>query len=268
MPMSQRLRARPLHLAANIIFGALWFVGLMAVATAASADDNQDDIWSISRGGQLYDNWAASRDTEAPDVTHPAYPAAGKKKGRVTWRCKECHGWDAKGEDGAYGKGPHYTGIKGVRRVIGWQPDKIVAIIRDKTHAYTPQMIPSIAAEKIARFLSAGQIDMDQYIKRDSGEVLGNIDRGAAFYQSICRICHGYDGRRLDIEHESIALAAFGNPAFLGTMANKDPWQVLHKIRNGQPGVGMVALRVLSIQDQVDVLAYLQTLPVKPRRDK
>jgi hypothetical protein len=30
----------------------------------------------------------------------------------------------------------------------------------------------------------------------------------------------------------------------------------------------MVALRVLSIQDQVDVLAYLQTLPVKARRNK
>ncbi len=58
------------------------------------------NIWAISRGGQLYDKWWAVIEADAPKTTHPAYPAAGKKKGSTTWRCKECHGWDYKGRDG------------------------------------------------------------------------------------------------------------------------------------------------------------------------
>ncbi len=42
------------------------------------------NIWAIARGGQLYDNWAAVLEQEAPEQTHPAYPAAGKKKGKST----------------------------------------------------------------------------------------------------------------------------------------------------------------------------------------
>lgn len=63
------------------------------------------------------------------------------------------------------------------------------------------------------------------------------------------------------------ALAAFGDRGYMGSVATNNPWKVLHKIRNGQPGVGMVALRVLSIQDQVDVVAYMQTLVRRERWD-
>ena len=43
----------------------------------------------------------------------------------------------------------------------------------------------------------------------------------------------------------------------------KNPWEALHKIRNGQPGQPMPVLRVLPLQDMVDILAYVQTLPAK-----
>ena len=36
------------------------------------------------------------------------------RAGADTWRCKECHGWDYAGKDGAYGSGDHRTGIVGV----------------------------------------------------------------------------------------------------------------------------------------------------------
>jgi thiosulfate dehydrogenase len=187
-------------------------------------------------------------------------------KGPVTWRCKECHGWDYRGEDGLYGSGPHYTGIKGIRRLVGVDPERIEKTIRDETHAYTPEMLPDGAVRKLALFVSQGQINMDQYIGRGTKEVLGNLDRGALFYQTVCVICHGFDGARITFDAESTALAAHEDPKYMGTMANKNPWEVLHKIRNGQPGVGMVSLRMLSIQDQVDVLAYIQTLPLKKVR--
>jgi hypothetical protein len=37
----------------------------------------------------------------------------------------------------------------------------------------------------------------------------------------------------------------------------------MHKIRFGQPGVVMVALTVLDIEDLVDIVAFIQGLPVK-----
>ena len=247
------------------ILGALAAGGILTAPLSAMAQEIDPDIWTIARGGQLYDDWMVVLDAEPPADTHPAYPAVGKQKGAVTWRCKECHGWDYRGEDGAYGKGNHYTGIKGLRRMVMKDPGEIEKIIMDETHAYTPLMLPRRAVEKLALFLSRGQINMEQYIDRTTREVRGNLDRGAAFYQTVCTICHGFDGARLNFEDETTASAAFEDPKYLGTIANRNPWEILHKIRNGQPGVGMVALRMLSIQDQVDVLAYLQTLPLKRR---
>jgi thiosulfate dehydrogenase len=224
-----------------------------------SSGSNDPEIWDIARGGQLYDDWMVVLEHSAPNDNHPAYPDIGKKKGKATWRCKECHGWDYLGEDGAYGKGGHYTGIKGLRRAVGMDTDKLMSIIRDKTHRYTEAMIPETAVHKLALFVSRGQVSMDQYIDRSTKRAQGDLRRGAAFFQTICAICHGFDGATM-VSRTETALAAFGDRGYLGTLSNDNPWETLHKIRNGEPGVGMVALRVLSVQDQVDVLAYMQTL--------
>ena len=53
------------------------------------------------------------------------------------------------------------------------------------------------------------------------------------------------------------------NIEFVGTFGASNPWEALHKIRFGQPGVPMVALTVLEVEDRVDILAYTQTLPAK-----
>ncbi len=251
-----------------VILGALWASGVLTAPRLAADPDvglTDLEIFEIARGGQLYDNWITALEAEAPEGTHPAYPANGKSKGENTWRCKECHGWDYMGEDGAYGKGMHYTGIKGIRRMVGGDPAEIERIIRDDTHRYTPAMLPPKAVHKLALFVTRGQINMNQYIDRSTKEAIGSRRRGAPFFHTICVICHGFDGTELSHRTEA-ALAAFGSPGSLGYVADENPWEALHKIRNGQPGVGMVALRVLSIQDQVDVLTYLQTLPVSPPR--
>ncbi|WP_162458188.1 cytochrome c [Mesorhizobium tianshanense] len=214
------------------------------------------DVWDIARGGELYDNWMAVMEVDAPEGTHPAYPAAGKQEGPGTWRCKECHGWDYMGVEGGYSKGSHYTGIKGVRGVAGMEPEKIHDIIMNKTHAFTKEMMPHSAMEKLALFLSRGQIDVDQYIDRKTKAARGNAGRGAGFYQNICAVCHGFDGKTMNFGDDAA-------PEFVGTVAADNPWEALHKIRFGQPGVGMVALGVLPIQDLVDILAYAQTLPTE-----
>ena len=50
---------------------------------------------------------------------------------------------------------------------------------------------------------------------------------------------------------------------YVGTVAVEDPWETLHKLRTGQPGQPMPALRVLPRQDVVDILAYIRTLPTE-----
>jgi len=214
------------------------------------------EIWDIARGGRLYDKWWAVLEIAPPKTTHPAYPAAGKKKGSGTWRCKECHGWDYKGKDGTYAKGSHFSGVKGVRGVVGMDPDKIHQILMDDTHALKNTGISHSAMEKMAVFLSRGQIDVDRYIDRKTKVARGNPRRGAQFYQTVCAVCHGFDGKELNFKDEK-------SPEYVGTVAVKNPWEALHKIRFGQPGVGMIALTVLDIEDLVDIVAYTQTLPTK-----
>ncbi len=195
-------------------------------------------------------------EADKPETSHPAYPAEGKKKGATTWRCKECHGWDYMGAAGAYSKGSHHTGIKGVRAVAGKDQTKIHEILMDKTHGFTEEMLSHSAMDKLSLFLSRGQIDMGRYIDRKSGVARGNPRRGAAAFQTICAVCHGFDGKEINFKDEQ-------KPEFIGTVCGKNPWEALHKIRFGQPGVGMVALASLDIEDQVDILAYCQTLPAK-----
>lgn len=235
---------------------ALAGVALTPPAAADEVPEVETDVFTIARGGLLYDSWYAVLEHEAPGETHPAYPAAGKQTGASTWRCKECHGWDYKGADGAYGKGSHFSGIKGIRAYVGKPAAEIEAIIRDETHGYTEDLIPDSAVTKLALFVSLGQVDMDQYIDRATKQARGSAERGARLYQTICAVCHGFTGTAINFKDET-------KPEYVGTVAGENPWETLHKIRNGQPGVGMVALGALSVQDQVDILAYTQTLPAE-----
>lgn len=66
----------------------------------------------------------------------------------------------------------------------------------------------------------------------------------------------GFDGKAMNFGDED-------EVEVIGTMANDNPWEFMHKARFGQPGVAMVGLVALPIQDVVDILAYAQTLPGK-----
>ena len=255
-------RSIPLALAGVFAAGAL----MVAAPTAAHDDDDHKaphghahdptDVWTIARGGQIYDNWMAVMEADKPKNTHPAYPAAGKKKGAATWRCKECHGWDYMGKDGAYAKGSHFSGIKGVRGVAGMAPEKIHKIIMNKTHGYSTAQMPHAAMEKVALFLSKGQIDLDRYVDRKTKKAHGNPRKGAATFQTVCAVCHGFDGKDINFKEPPKA-------EYVGTVCAKNPWEALHKIRFGQPGVGMVALSSLDMDVLVKILSYCQTLPTK-----
>jgi thiosulfate dehydrogenase len=214
------------------------------------------DAWTLASGARLYDNWMSSLDVDAPEGTHPAWPASNtKKEGKVTWRCKSCHGWDYAGKDGAYAKGSYKTGIKGVRAYAGADPAEIHKILMDDTHGFTHEMIPVDAMLRIATFVSKGQVDVASYITADK-VVSGDAGQGKAVFQNICAACHGHDGKALNWGSDE-------EPGYIGTEAQANPWEVLHKARAGHPGVEMPALMPFPIQDALNVLKYTQTLPAK-----
>ncbi len=219
--------------------------------------------WILARGGLLYDNWWTAAGRRAPANTHPSYPKSGKKSGANTWRCKECHGWDYKGKDGRYAKGSHATGIVGIRAAQGRSLKEISTLLRGSTHAYTADMIGDDDLARIAAFVSRGQHDTDKLIDAGTGDVRPGalsgselLKRGQDIFQTTCAVCHGYDGRRLNFGTRQ-------KPAFVGTEAKANPWEVLHKIRNAHPGVEMISLRAFPINDAAAALAYARTLPEK-----
>ncbi|MEE9586355.1 MAG: cytochrome c, partial [Nitrososphaerales archaeon] len=107
---------------------------------------------------------------------------------------------------------------------------------------------------KLAQFISEGTIDLKQYINYDTKKPIGGDESsGKQLYDSTCAMCHGADGLQI----------LFGGEDGVGTIANGNPWEFIHKVRFGQPGTPMPAgvENGWTIEDIVDVLTYSQTLP-------
>jgi len=202
---------------------------------------------SIARGGRLYDNWQAEEGSRRPALPHPSYPRTAHYANDVqlTWRCKECHGWDYQGSLGDYASGQHATGIKGIRGLAGADPAQIETILRNTTHQYGT-VLKDRDLRDLANFVRQGQVDMNAVIDRQTKLARGDAKRGAGYYQTICAGCHGGGGKRIT------------SP--LGRLATANPWGVLHMMLNGHPDEKMPALRELDQYVLIDILAYAQGL--------
>ena len=236
--------------------GAAIVVAASSLAASAPAAAGQamaaENLSSIIRGGHLYDNWYAELGVRPPKESHPSYPAdmTYVKSPAENWRCRECHGWDYKGKDGAYATGVHYTGIKGISGMAGADPEKIIAILKDDTHRYGDKLEEQDFRD-LAAFVSEGQVDMDAYIDRETGQAKGDAAGHKNYFTTLCSNCHGREG-----------LKQTGMPA-LGTVARDNPWGALHTILNGHPGKEMPAMRGFDRQVVAGLLAYIQTLPAE-----
>jgi len=231
------------------VVAALAVAGGLSWTPSASAEE----ISNIVRGGTLYDKWYKVTKASAPKDAHPAYPKDKKyaKKPGANWRCKECHGWDGMGKDGAYKAGKHATGIKGINGMAGADPAKVVAVLKDNNHQYADK-VAAADLNDLALFVAKGQIDMDKYIDRATKAPKGgDAAKGEAYFNTMCANCHGRDGTLPKDMGKSLG-AQMGNP-----------WEVMHKIVNGQPGEQMPALRAFGMQPVVDIMAHLKTLTTK-----
>jgi len=213
------------------------------------------------RGGLLYNDWMSGLGVDVPATDQPlwATQTTNIRTGKDTWRCKECHGWDYLGKDGAYGKGSHATGFIGVWQVVGTDPNEILAALKGSTnpdHDFSAVMDDQ-ALTDLALFLGQTAFDSASFIDADKKAVGGNLENGKAIYDQNCASCHGADGTALN----------FGTadaPMYMGPKSLDNPWEVVHKAAYGNPGdTPMPALAKVTMerQDYIDLLAYVQTLP-------
>jgi len=227
------------------------------IARIAAQDPEGDPV----NGGLLYDKWWVVTGASAPDTDHPLWStqSTNTRSGADTWRCKECHGWDYKGADGAYGSGSHFTGFPGVFDARGQPVGDILAALKGGTnpdHDFSTVMDDQ-ALQDLAAFISETLIDTNALVNEDKTST-GDADRGQALF-GMCTSCHGPQGN-------AIAFGSFDDPEFLGNLSNGNPWEFIHKARYGQPGWPMPSTVALGLSDSnvADILAYAQTLPAEP----
>jgi len=216
---------------------------------------------SVVAGGLLYDKWWTAAEVDEPAGDQPlwATQATNERSGADTWRCKECHGWDYKGADGAYGSGSHFTGFGGVFAAQSSAVDILIAWLDGTTNAdHDFSAMGDAAIANLAAFLNEGLVDVSPYIDEDKAAVGGDSANGEALYGSACAVCHGDDGRDLNFGDDE-------EPEYVGTIAADNPWEFIHKVRAGQPGTRMPSAIDLgwSLQEVIDLLSYTQTLPTE-----
>ena len=233
------------------------------IAPAASPASN---VESVARGGLLYDMWWRA----VPGASEPksdqslwSLQTTNKRNGSVTWRCKECHGWDYKGKDGAYGSGSRFTGFPGVWDAAQKKSaEQLAASLRgapNDKHNFSSVLRPADIAD-LVNFLKNGLVDMGKHVDYKTRQPIGgDAGRGKSLY-ALCGGCHGPDGKSLNFGTEK-------SPEYVGTIAKANPQEFLHKTWVGHPGSNPVMPAALvmgwSINQVVDVLAYSQTLPEK-----
>ncbi|MCH8150154.1 MAG: hypothetical protein IH987_19615 [Planctomycetes bacterium] len=87
----------------------------------------------------------------------------------------------------------------------------------------------------LVEFLQSLTIDTDEFIDQ-TGIFLGDEALGAVNYASggaaSCTVCHGPDGTQINFGSQ-------GELEWVGTVADENPWKLLHKIRFGPPGSNM-----------------------------
>ncbi len=229
-----------------------------AEPTAAPAMELDGDG---ARGGRLYDAWFEELGVDVPDGDQPlwATQSFNTRSGEDTWRCKECHGWDYKGVDGVYSSGSHKTGFTGLWDAIGKGQAYVLGALKGETnpdHDFSAYLDEQDLID-LTVFLTVEAVDDDIFVGADKKALGGDIDQGKELFDT-CADCHGPEGLALNFGFDE------GESEYVPTIAQDNPWELLNKMRYGQPGEDEMPFALdlgWSLDEQMSVLAYLQTLP-------
>ena len=212
------------------------------------------------RGGQLYDKWWAVAGVTTPTGNHPLYPQAGLQSGSSTFRCKECHGWDYKGDLGAYGPGSiHYTGIRGVFGTTMTPKELFDLLSADPDEVANGHDMDAYGMSEedlwdVVRMTLEDVVLTNVYID-DDGLFRPAPSSGQSSFDVSCATCHDFDGAAINFGSDEM-------PEYIGGLARSNPWEFLHKTRFGHPASPMPASELLlwSVSEAAEVGAYAATL--------
>ncbi|MEI6289162.1 MAG: c-type cytochrome [Chloroflexota bacterium] len=218
----------------------------------------------VTEGGRIYDNWIAALGAAAPTSDMPLWKTQKNNTaltGGDTWLCSSCHGLDYKGVDGLNAAGTEgYTGFKGILQaqtmseadLTGWLDGS-----KNKDHDFKSYFNADEMA-RVAAFIQKGMVDHTSFVGAD-GKSTGDPAHGKVLFTSVCKVCHGDDGKTRNFKADE------GGTEYVGTVATNEPFGFLHVATVGVPGEHMPAGMNLnwSAKDIADVLAWAQTLPIK-----
>lgn len=259
-------------------------IGSTACLEESATLVNSIALADTAKGGKIYDKWWAAISNSAttvpaPTTDHPMWSqqSTNSRTGADTWRCKECHGWDYKGVDGVYGDdtNSHYTGFTGIFDARTKSPIDVYCAIHsgsaiDAQHNFS-DVLSDIEILHVTKFIIASQdeipndpapkgvIDVNAHISAQGTPIVADPGNGEMLYADgsvdcASSNCHGTDGTA---QHEAV-----------GSLADDNPWETLHKIRFGHPGSNMPAFSSptkLTMQQSIDIIAYAQNSLPNPQ---
>jgi len=244
-----------------IIAGVIIILILIAIIPARTAYSQEQAPGDPMRGGRLYAAWDNLVDSELPQETHPLWPtnSAGDFPVRYTWRCINCHGWDYMGS--------RSRSTLTVNRSMGY-PD-LFGMVNKPEEDILPSLTGKITSEHdfsayleeddlrdLAAFLSSELTLPDFIADWDTFQAQGTLEVGEQKFGEICASCHGQEGEKINLNTDQ-------NPIFLGDMAWTNPWRIAHIIRFGHLNTRVPPGELYGVpfSQQIDILAYIQTLP-------
>ena len=231
----------------------LFLIGLgLIVGSCGGASDE------VVQGGLLYDKWWAAADLDEPqgDQTLWATQSTNEREGPDTFRCKECHGWDYSGSDGAYASGSHFTGFPGIIQAASKTDEELTTALTTGDHDFSSLGDDEVA--NLVAFIQEALVDYNQYIDSETKRIINaDLENGEDLYDGLCTTCHGSDGKDRNF-------GSADEPEYLGDLAADNPWEAFHKARFGHPGSDPEMPSTLQegwpIEDVRDVVGYAQTL--------
>lgn len=216
----------------------------------------------VTEGGRMYDEWFAAFNVDAPEGDQPLWKTqtTNTRTGESTWRCKECHGWDYKGVEGAYASGSHMTGFPGILNAATMTSEELTAWLdgtKNADHNFSSYMTAEDFGRMVA-FIQKDVFDKSTFINADKTIVGGDAAHGKELYDGVCKSCHGEDGKTINFGDDA-------EPEYFGTIAADNPWEFFNKATVGVPGAAMPAGWNLgwTQQDIIDLMTFSQTLPIK-----
>lgn len=245
---------------------ALGIVGCPVVAPPTE-DPEEFTNANVVRGGLLYDAWWSAAGLSQPTGDHPLWASrpdttSNTRTGTDTWRCKECHGWDYKGVNGAYGTGSHRTGVMGILGTAK-SAQEVFDLIKGQ-HGFGNTGLTDSDIWDLTKFVKQGVLNTDDLIDASTKTFRGTAATGQTLYTAsfsgniACSACHGSNGQQINFANDP-------DKEFVGTIAASNPWEFQHKVRFGQPGSSMPSLLSAggTSQNVADLGAYCQSLPTE-----